>query len=606
MFRHADVTNQMMQNTPRSPRAAKRTTMTTPASSVVGGGRTSRSVVGVLIAVSSVATMMPSSARAATSSRVAARAAVCSMPGTGYGQMFPKLPAATWSDTAIASMSDAMIKAAEEPTPEGTPDAEDNMVISAGWTYFGQFVDHDLTADDRPNDLTTPTKPSQLVNGRTPQLDLDSLYGSGPSVSTTLYEADGAHLMQGSVLTGSSDAGSRDLPRKTNGMAIIGDGRNDENRMVAGIHSMFIRLHNQRVDAQKALHPSWTSAQLFAAARADVVEAYQNVVLREFLPTIAGKATVDSVVSERSGRWTTSLRFYNPCQQMPVEFSVAAYRYGHSQVRGLYRINDSTNRLPVFSGTFGTPGIDLVGFSPAPSTFAIDWKHFLNAPGANTAQSSYKLDASLTNSLSLLPLPVTTAGPANLAKRNLLRSRQLGLPSGQAVAKAMGVKPLRDDQILIGAATGDVADARSAISVSSEFANNTPLWAYVLAESVATAYPVRDGKIVGPQRAPMHLGPVGGRIVTETIVGLLKSDPASIINKTPAPLPRGVRPVAPARLRELFDRIARVSAAPGVLGAAVKAASVPAPASGRVVAAKPPLTGVKPAVKPAVKPGVRP
>ena len=54
--------------------------------------------------------------------------------------------------------------------------------------------------------------------------------------------------------------------------------------------------------------------------------------------------------------------------------------------------------------------------------------------------------------LSRLPLPESGSGPASLAKRNLRRSVQLGLPSGQDVARAMGVTPLRDDQILIGKA----------------------------------------------------------------------------------------------------------------------------------------------------------
>jgi hypothetical protein len=163
--------------------------------------------------------------------------ATCSTPGNGYGQMFPSLTAASWSTSAIDSLSNAVLAPQEaNPTPEGEVDTEDNLQISAGYTYFGQFVDHDLTFDERANDLVTPTPVSSLVNGRTPQLDLDSVYGSGPSGSASLYEADGVHLKVGAILTGSNDAGARDLPRGANGQALIGDPRNDENRLVASVH----------------------------------------------------------------------------------------------------------------------------------------------------------------------------------------------------------------------------------------------------------------------------------------------------------------------------------------------------------------------------------
>lgn len=475
-------------------------------------------------------------------------ASSCPMPSNGYGKMFPSLSSSSWSTNAINALSAAVLAPQEtNPTPEGEVDSEDNKEIAAGYTYFGQFVDHDLTFDDRANDLVTPTPPSALVNARTPQLDLDSVYGSGPTVSPTLYESDGVHFTVGALLTGSNDAGARDLPRGANGQAIIGDPRNDENRLVASIHSMFLRFHNATVDRIAVAEPTLTSAQLFTKARAQVVAAYQSIIISDFLPQIVGQRQVDDVVQKTQTGWKTNLRFYNSCQQMPVEFSVAAYRFGHSMVRGLYRINDSTNRVPVFSGTY-VAGSDLTGFSPSPSTFGINWDYFLpTASSREKVQPSYKLDNSITYSLGLLPLPATGAGPANLAKRNLLRAQQIGLPSGQAVARAMGVAPLRDDQILVGKSSGDAADTQSIASVSSEFAGNAPLWTYILAEATAHAYPVANGKITGAQRDAYRLGPVGGRIVAETIVGLIASDPSSILNS--------VQPTARYTFRSLVNAV---------------------------------------------------
>ena len=525
-----------------------------------------KSLVAAAFAV--VVTSLPVSTSAAS-----AASSGCATPSSGYGRMFPSLSSASWDVSALTNLGTASIAAAETaPTPEGQPDSEDNVDIPAGYTYFGQFVDHDLTLDDRPNDLVTPTDVSSLVNGRTPQLDLDSLYGSGPLTSATLYETDGVHLKVGAPLTGSSDPAARDLPRDATGKAIIGDPRNDENRIVAGVHSLFIRLHNQTVDRLRASEPSLSGSALFTRARQEVTWEYQWLIVTDFLPRIAGQQMVNSVINRTSNGWNTDLRVYDACQQMPVEFSVAGYRFGHSMVRGLYRINDSIERKPVFSGIFA-PASDLTGFTASPSNFAIDWKYFVpNTGDPSLVQPSYKIDGSLTHSLSLLPLPTTGIGPANLATRNLLRGQQLGLPSGQDVARALGVTPLRDDQILVGKASGDITDTVAITSVSSAFAGKAPLWTYVLAESVATAFPVSGGAITGPQRAPMRLGPVGGRIVTETIVGLLASDPASIVNH------REFSPKVNGRSQGSFDLAALVATVTRPSSPAPAPAPAPSPA----------------------------
>jgi hypothetical protein len=457
----------------------------------------------------------------------------CAMPAQSYGRMFANLPAANWSASDIDALS-ARIMAAQEdnPTPQNVRDAEESAEIDAGYTYVGQFIDHDLTLDDRPNDLTTPTPITALTNLRTPQLDLDSVYGKGPKSSPQLYEADGMHLKVGKVMTGSADAGAVDVPRDARGAALLGDPRNDENQIVSQMHTLFLRLHNKIVDDIKRQRPNLSNDQVLAQARQQVTWHYQWAVLTDFLPAMVGQRQVDDTVQRTQNGWRTNLRFYSACQQMPVEFSVAAYRFGHSMVRALYRINDNTERLPVFVSPH-VDGKDLTGFGTAAPGSAIDWRFFFQLNqnrSIGEPQSAYKFDNSLTFSLSQLPLPATGTGPASLAKRNLLRSAQLGLPSGQSVARAMGVPVLRDDQILIGKATGDAADAVAITDISPAFANNAPLWTYILAEATAHAYPVADGKIQGAQHAPFRLGPVGGRIVAETFVGLMASDPNSILN----------------------------------------------------------------------------
>ena len=480
----------------------------------------------------------------------------CTTPQT-FGRMFPSLPAARWnkadsSDAASVFIKDGLllqklsanIMAEDEadPTPEGQADDEENDSIDAGYTYVGQFLDHDITLD-KTSSLTVAVQAEQVVNFRTPLFDLDSMYGSGPLSSTHLYESDSMHLKIGTLLQNSAYANAHDLPRDANGTALTGDARNDENVIIAQFHSIMLRFHNQVVDDVQLARPALSPTQVFNEARRIVTLHYQWAILTDFLPKMIGDAATNAVVQPPAGRpdegrgradWHTTLRFYNPCNGMPVEFSHAAYRFGHSMVRPIYRLNETMpTRLAVFTG-FGSGIPDLTGFRPISTNLAIDWKFFFDIGQTRkigVPQVAYKMDGSLVHPLSLLPPgSINGLGPIVLSDRNLLRGLQFGLPSGQDVARAMGIAPLPNDQILIGKATGDAADAKKITDIDPMLAGKTPLWTYVLAESLATSYPVRDGKISGELLHPYRLGPVGGRIIAETFVGLIQNDANSVIN----------------------------------------------------------------------------
>ena len=453
-----------------------------------------------------------------------------------FGRMFSVLPAARWPAADIDLLASKVMAEQEAvETPEGVADAEENNDIDAGFTYVGQFIDHDLTRDARPNDLMTPTDPFSLRNFRTPAFDLDNVYGEGPAGSPALYEADGMHLKLGLPLSGAaSDPGAVDLPRDSvTGQALIQDPRDDENRIIASLHAIVRRFHNLWIDRVTLEHRDWSKTRVLAEAQRQVRLHYQWAVLTDFLPTIVGRPTLAAVLPSLHA---PHLTFYNPCtMNMPVEFSVAAYRFGHSLVRPIYRINTAVApRLPVFSFP-DDPTSNLGGFRPSPPNFAIDWAFFFPFDATRVIgkpQASYKIDNSLVFPLSLLPLPETGTGPASLARRNLLRSMQLGLPSGQDVARAMGVQPLRDDKILIGKAVepeaGQEPESQPITGVARSFAGKAPLWTYILAEATAGAFNIRDGHIEGKQIAPMRLGRVGGRIVAEIFVGLMLVDRSSV------------------------------------------------------------------------------
>ena len=454
-----------------------------------------------------------------------------------FGRMFRTLPPAEFSDRDLEKLAAAMVAPAERrPTPETETDDEENQGINAGYTYLAQFIDHDLTFDPMSS-LQRENDPRALTDFRTPRFDLDSLYGRGPDDQPYLYEDDGLHLKLGRPLTGSDvDRRARDLPRHQGGRrsrarALIGDPRNDENVIVAQLHAVMLRFHNHVVD-----HLSRDGRRgSFAEAQRLVRWHYQWVVLHDFLPTIVGRDTVDSVLPHLS-RGTSpyadkpDLRVFRWRHQpfMPVEFSAAAYRFGHSMVRPIYRLNTNVSRKLILTPRDSRRGLN--GFRDFPSHWAIDWRLFFDldsqAPpsGIRRIQKSYKIDTSLTNPLAHLP-PSTATGIRSLAERNLRRGRSMGLPSGQDVARAMAIEPIPDERLRVGKATEkDTPSNPRLTSVSRAFAGNAPLWYYVLAEA-QQQFERND--------TPIRLGPVGGRIVAEVVSGLLLGDRYSFLSQAP-------------------------------------------------------------------------
>jgi len=458
-----------------------------------------------------------------------------------FGRMFRALPAASFDPADLSKLAGHMVAEHEAtPTPETESDDEENSGISAGYTYLGQFIDHDLTFDPNSS-LDKQNDPNSLVDYRTPRFDLDSVYGRGPDDQPYLYQQPGGLKMQlGRKLTGNpNDLKTRDVQRNAPETgpkrALIGDPRNDENVIVSQIQSAFLRFHNRVVDV--------TGATTISDAQQIVRWHYQWVVLHDFLPTIIGKDTLETILPHFKKGTTIfqdppNLNFYNYRNDpfIPVEFSVAAYRFGHSMVRPIYRLRGGLDRLPIFDPKVPS----LVGFNEFPADWAIDWKLFFdfghNQPklGPTRIQPAYKIDTSLVNPLGSLPPSIASQVPS-LAERNLLRGLRMGLPSGQAVAKAMCLPLIEDKDLRVGKATEeDTAKNILLTDISAAFAGNAPLWYYILAEAQ---------QAFKKNETPIRLGPMGGRIVGEVFVGLLLGDRHSFLAQDPCwtPIPKFTR-----------------------------------------------------------------
>ncbi len=418
-----------------------------------------------------------------------------SLHGT-FGRMFREL--APWEPPgqneeekidAIAELASSSFEAAG-----GSDISLDNNTIPAAYTYLGQFIDHDITFDPTSS-LERRNDPDALVNFRTPRFDLDSVYGRGPADQPYLYNRASANTK---MLIGANSRGEQDLPRNLDvstddastddfsrgRTALIGDMRNDENIIVSQLQLAFLNFHNARVD----------EGHSFDEAQRMTRWHYQWVVIHDFVKRICGAELVDKLL----GNGTPNLRFYKYRNKpfMPVEFSVAAYRLGHSMVRPNYHLSDtlegfrSGNALSIFGG----PARDnLNGGRELPPFWSIQWNRFVSHEGSQP-QHSRKLDTKLAPPLVNLPLRETDPRRNSLAFLNLLRGWRMSLPSGQDVAARMGISPL---------------------------CGNDPLWLYVLQE----ADELGDGG--------RRLGPVGARIVAEVFVGLLAGDNQSYYSVNP-------------------------------------------------------------------------
>lgn len=489
-----------------------------------------------------------------------------------FGRIFRTLPAAKFFDEDLEALAVTMTSDPETDDQgkitaeiETEIDAEENQgsiqdfghvpVIPAGFTYLGQFIDHDLTFDPMSS-LQKQNDPDQLTDFRTPRFDLDSVYGRGPDDQPYLYEDDGKHFKLGRKLTGAErfDPNVRDLPRHksdtSSARALIGDPRNDENVIVSQLHATMLRFHNRMLTVLGADTP-------FSEIQRQVRWHYQWVVLNDFLPRIVGKKTLYSVLPHLNPENPKSiyeakpdLRFYKWKNEpfMPVEFSVAAYRFGHSMIRPIYRLNENFGVNPpkatdpingrqfIFTPMDSDQGLN--GFREFPSNWAIDWSLYFDMgikdqprTGVLRIQPSYKIDSSLVNPLALLPEFVKKNDQfQSLALRNLRRGSRMGLPSGQDVARYMGIKPIPDNKLRVGKATQE--DALNNLPITeygTSFKGKAPLWFYILAESQ---------QVFVNDETPIRLGPVGGRIVTEVFAGLLLGDSHSYLKQAPDWTPR--------------------------------------------------------------------
>jgi hypothetical protein len=451
-----------------------------------------------------------------------------------FGAMFKRLPPFAPRDDLLTGLASTMV---EDQTVPDDSHLSTSPRLFAGFTFIGQFIDHDITFDNTPLELQQ-VDPDARVNFRSPRYDLDSVYGRGPVLEPQFYDpADRDKLLVTPNVNGVAD-----VPRDSGGHALIPERRNDENLIIVQLHKAVAQFHNRLVDhvRSQGVRPEW----VFEAARRLARWHYQWAVTHDFLPRFVGDELVGptgTVYKEVAGKPPViTLSYYRPTNKtgrpfMPVEFAVAAYRFGHTLIRPFYVINQvSLDRggVPVFGPD---QGFNLNGGRPIPSDLVMEWKNILPVDPNFPARKPRKIDTKLSLPLSSLPGSVVPPPDPtiNLAVRNTLRGKHVGIPSGQQVARAMRAPVL--------------SNATLGLSPDPGWGGEAPLWFYILKEAEL------------PPNNAGRLGAVGGRIVAEVLVGLLQRDPNSYLYLDAAWKP--APPIAPVAGQFSFADLLRYAGA---------------------------------------------
>jgi hypothetical protein len=418
-----------------------------------------------------------------------------------FGRMFGELRPAYVSPEVLTEVG-----AVGGPMDGGNSDDRTDDV-PVGMIFFGQFVDHDITLDASTTFDSVIDNPGEIANVRTPTLDLDCIYGLGPEAQPYLFEQGGdfggVRLLTGADNPGQAGLAEHDLLRAPNGRAIIGDPRNDENRVISQIQLAITRFHNHVAETLNS-EEGLVGHDLYEAAREQTTWHYQWALVNDFLTAICGAPVVKKILGCGRQHYCGNVPF------IPVEFSVAAYRFGHSMIPMKVQVRKGGAPLELFGATLGS-GFDAVGDAKA----VVDWHELLFTPENRQVERAQQLDTRLAGDLLNLPFVTGSAAEKSLATRNLLRGNAFLLPGGEKIAAATGCEEAQIERVLDKVESLHAGLGREGI----------PLWLYLLAEAEV----VGRAESNGSDKEGEGLGPVGATIVAEVIIGLLELDDHSYL-----------------------------------------------------------------------------
>jgi len=425
---------------------------------------------------------------------------------------------------------------------------QNDSEIPAGYTYLGQFVLHDITYMKQIKGVAEP------VSLNSPTLDLDSVLPEETNASGKVGDLE---LILGCT-TGGGQPLPEDLPREREGAScgrpLIADDRNDDFLPLAQCHLLLIKFYNAIARwlgaGCKPPLPAYGTA-FRNAVRELWVEHFQAVVLHDYLVRLVDEETYDSVMTEgcklvASGSEAASEYL------IPLEVAGAVGRFGHSMIRDgyepwnskqAYRMIDVRHFMDL---SYANSGHGLKAHAGGlPRSWVTDWTALFDLGRGSGPIRAAAIDTRLAGQLSCLPeciraQEICSGHPPNarfnLAEATLLRGRELGLsPARHAIEQANAkdvqpvIKRLTDDQLVEGE-----NEAVKEVFRQAELSRSTPLWYYVL----------KEAEVLGG--GGNKLGPLGGRILMETLYAAIERSTPSILSKP------DWRPSLPAARKDRF------------------------------------------------------
>lgn len=398
-------------------------------------------------------------------------------------------------------------------------------MMPAGFTYFAQFIDHDVTYSTRRLEQEAgPRSVVDIINERTPTLDLDSLYGYGFDDPTVALDRRNGKFVLQQTSRGRIPAarGFGDLPRDLSGRRVLSaDDRADENLLLSQMTVLWMQLHNKLIDRHQSRLSRRQDGKgpraIYRAARREATLIYQWIVLYDFLPNLTDRNVYrhyfPTPQNNRPGALLNQVRGERP--KIPIEFVVAAFRFGHAVVRSDYQLSHHNldvrlDELFLMTGRGGFRGERTL-----PADHVVDWRLFfpfndrdLNAPDAQPARPFAPV---LPSDLGRMPVE-----EGNLAIRNLLRGNVWAVSSGQHLVEAINVafskaagRGLWEDSFQLEPVPDEVIDSfLDPWLRANELSRRTPLWFYLLCDSAAAG--------------SNKLGPIASAIVIETLLSLIR------------------------------------------------------------------------------------